>query len=394
MLSHSTIGKKKLKCLRRHQKQLIPRKFMGGKKRQFTPRIRPKRSLFENRTPNSPPQTRLNPPKQFEHRWELDLPLAQRLYQKSGIGMLEQKKYSINHVELIFCFWYRHVPLPESFDFGSLLEINPKLSHEVVLYDELRNGGNILIPVGNLHEREFELPHGSWGAFWDRSLKWQSQNPNGCVKWVHSSDVIDWEEIVEWAKSCISLRLEPILVVIDGEMDVTSYIIQDIEPTGQHLSPESLSEKEVEFIKTNIELAKNTEQGWYVPQHIEAWPLPSFGVEHLSGRFFTCEELDFLRYGQQASQSKKQNLYADLIHRGIMLRPGFKFGCCWRGYSMPMEDEHAPYLIPDIDLLPHNYEALCLALRLSEGVNKEWILPYENKNEGWNYMTLSRWNSS
>jgi len=45
-------------------------------------------------------------------------------------------------------------------------------------------------------------------------------------------------------------------------------------------------------------------------------------------------------------------------------------------------------------LLPHNYEALCLALRLSEGVNKEWILPYENKNEGWNYMTLSRWNSS
>lgn len=201
-------------------------------------------------------------------------------------------------------------------------------------------------------------------------------------------------EIVEWAKSCIALCLEPILVVVDGEMDVTCYLIQDIEPTGQHLSPESLTENEVQFIKTNLELAKSTEQGWYVSKHIDAWPLPSFGVEHLSGRFFTEEEIDFLRYGEQPSQSKKQSLYADLIHRGIMLRPGFKFGCCWRGYSMPMEDEHAPYLIPDIDLLPHNYEALCLSLRLSEGVNKEWILPYRNEHERWNYMTLSRWNSS
>jgi len=59
-----------------------------------------------------------------------------------------------------------------------------------------------------------------------------------------------------------------------------------------------------------------------------------------------------------------------------------------------MEDEHAPYLIPDIDFLPSNFEALCLSLRLSEGVNKSWILPYQIESESWNYMTLSRWNSS
>ena len=394
MLSHSTIGKKKLNFLRRHQKQSICRKSMGGKKRQFTPRIRPKRSLLENRTPNSPPQTGLNPPRQIENRWELDMPLAQRLFQKSGIGVLEQAKYSINHFELIFCFWYRHVPLPESFDFGSLLEQNPKLGHEVVLYDVLRNGGNILIPASNIQKREFELPNGSWGAFWDRSLKWQSDKPTACVQWVHSLDIIDWGEIVNWAKSCIALGYDPILVVIDGEMDVTSYIIQDIEPNGQHLSPESLSENEIRFIKDVLGHVIYSEQGWYISKDIDAWPLPSFGVEHLSGRFFTDEEIDFLRYGERPSQPKKQSLYADLIHRGIMLRPGFKFGCCWRGYSMPMEDEHAPYLIPDIDFLPSNFEALCLSLRLSEGVNKSWILPCQIESESWNYMTLSRWNSS
>ncbi|MDA0716383.1 MAG: hypothetical protein O3A74_07490, partial [archaeon] len=160
---------------------------MGGSSRQFTPRIRPIRSLDESRTPSSPPKSSIEVPKFVDGKWELELPLAQRLYQKSGIGMFQKSKYTINHFELVFCFWYRHVPLPKSFNFEDLIEKHPSLSYEIVIYDVLRNGGNILVPQENLQSREFVLPEDTWGAYWERSMKWQSDVPLGALRWVHSS---------------------------------------------------------------------------------------------------------------------------------------------------------------------------------------------------------------
>lgn len=380
--------------VRRHQKQLSTPMAMGGNSRQFTPRVRPVRSLGEPRTPNAPPQSSIEAPKLVHGKWELDLPLAQRLYQKSGIGMFEQSKFTINHYELVFCFWYRHVPLPKSFHFENLIKEFPSLPYEIVIYDVLRNGGNILVPNENLMHREFVLPAHSWGAFWDRSMKWQSSVPLGALRWVHSSEIIDWNELIDWSTSCFDLGIEALLVVIDGEMDVTSYKIEQLNPFGGHDSPETLDGRSKAELELQLKSIRRTKEGWYLPSQAREWPLPSFGVSHLSGLFFSNEEVEFLRESNNFEKTDKKSLYADLVRRGLMLRPGFKFGCCWRAYSAPMEDEHAPYLIPDIDHLPYNFESLCLSLRLSEGVNKAWAYPYSNIDREWKYMTISRWNSS
>jgi hypothetical protein len=394
MLSHSTIGEFESRLVRRNQKQQPTAMVMGGSGRQFTPRVRPIRSLGEPRTPNSPPQSSIEAPQFVDGKWQLELPLAQRLYQKSGIGLFQQSKYTINHFELVFCFWYRHVPLPESFHFEDLIEKHPSLSYEIVIYDVLRNGGNILVPQENLHDREFVLPENTWGAYWDRSMKWQSDVPLGALRWVHSSDIIDWKNLIAWANLCFELGFEALLVVIDGEMDVTSYKIEQLNPIGSHASIHSLDEDSKSEVQQQIKHLRRTREGWYLPSQIHAWPLPSFGVSQLSGLFFSNEEVEFLQESADVEKTGKKSLYADLVMRGLMLRPGFKFGCCWRAYSAPMEDEHAPYLIPDIEFLPYNFESLCLSLRLSEGVNKAWAYPYLHADEEWKYMTISRWNSS
>ena len=83
-------------------------------------------------------------------------------------------------------------------------------------------------------------------------------------------------------------------------------------------------------------------------------------------------------------------LFNDLMIRGVLLRPGFKFGSRWRVYDTPVGEAHAPWLVQPMEYAPETWEAACLAVRLSEGVHKSWLCALP-QNEKWHYLQMQRW---
>ena len=78
------------------------------------------------------------------------------------------------------------------------------------------------------------------------------------------------------------------------------------------------------------------------------------------------------------------------MSRGVLLRPGFKFGSRWRVYETPVGVAHAPWLVQPVDYAPLTWEGACLAVRLSEGVNKTWLCAQYSQNQ-WHYLHMQRW---
>ena len=85
---------------------------MGGGERTYRPRARTTRSLDEPRSSNSPPAQPIPAPVERGDHWFLPDPVAQRLHQKSALGMRVTDGILMTAEEVMFCHWYRHVPLP------------------------------------------------------------------------------------------------------------------------------------------------------------------------------------------------------------------------------------------------------------------------------------------
>ena len=79
------------------------------------------------------------------------------------------------------------------------------------------------------------------------------------------------------------------------------------------------------------ERAVNVDGGFFIG-HQDEWPLP-VGVPHFSGRFLRPEEHQWL-LGLEAADA---GLCASLMDAGLLLRPGFKYGCRWRAYEEDIE---------------------------------------------------------
>ena len=64
------------------------------------------------------------------------------------------------------------------------------------------------------------------------------------------------------------------------------------------------------------------------------------------------------------------NNFEKIIFAGIK----FKYGCRWRVYSTPIDEDHAPWLMQMQQDAPTDWEGVCLSVRLAEGVNKGWVV--------------------
>ena len=99
---------------------------MGGRERKYTPRARSTRPIGEPRTANAPPGQALEAPVQRGEFWFIPEPLSQRLHQKSALGQATEGGILLTPEEVMFCHWYRHVPLPGGpawFELLSLIHI-------------------------------------------------------------------------------------------------------------------------------------------------------------------------------------------------------------------------------------------------------------------------------
>ncbi len=343
---------------------------MRGRERTYRPRARTTRPLGEPRSANAPPSQPLSPPEKRADGWFIPDPLAQRLHQKSGLGKRTKQGILLTAEEVLFCHWYRHVPLPSDHGwFGAQLHHDGTLLRRIIGMDVLRNGGERVIPVAHLAERFEPFPKHTWAVRWERHESWTSHSGYSQVRLQRTHDPLDWDELDAWVESVNSCGHVAELCVIDDEFDTTVYHLSTCFPHGTHVRHSGLDEERKEALRSACKEAQSVDGGFFLNYPAE-WPLPAIGTPHFSGRYLRNEEHAFLI---RDGHTSVQDLYGALVEQGLLLRPGFKYGCRWRGYEDSIEDAHAPWLIQPLEEAPTNWEEVCLAVRLAEGVNKRWI---------------------
>ena len=372
--------------------QQTARKYMARQNRKFTPRQRTNRPLGSPLTSNLPPAQPLAPPVFVDGNWHILPPLSSRLYQKSAIGLMKSdESIQVSTEEILFCHWHRHVPLPSESWFEEAVQSDPDVIAKCILFDTARSGGELLIPAQNIPPKwEVDIPSSTWALRWNREQVFSKVPPVAHVRWAWTTQEIDWMEMVEWTSWVHGQGMMAEFYVIDEEMDVTMYLLSQAQPKGEQTLWPSLTNSMHRSLSLLWERRIPRGAGWYIPD-AEDWPWDSIGVEHLSGRHLRHEEgmlLDTYLAGSKLDPSL--HLFSDLVNRGVLLRPGFKYGSRWRVYDTPVSVAHAPWLIQPYVNAPQTWEAACLAVRLSEGVHKMWLcaMPY---GEGWFYLHMQRW---
>ena len=306
--------------------------------RKSKPRVRPTRpiGLSNDGAPSKP-----NPiPIPHGDGWFLPEPLSNRLYQKSALGIPTDGGIILNDEEVMFCHWHRHVPITDDW-VDARLANDQNFAHKSVAFDVVRSAGEKVVPRD-----------GKW-LRWSRESHPSKGDPEAEVRWSRARDNFEIHDILNWVEDISSKGLKAELAIVDDEMDVTIYRIGLIEPRGK-IKPATRSD------------------------------YPLLGVDHLSRKFLRQDEIDWI----EGVENQVSNLFSELNSRGLLMRPGFKYGCRWRVYTTPVEEDHAPWLMQMEEDAPDNWEGVCLSVRLAEGVNKGWVLAVNRG--GWRFLLINR----
>lgn len=363
----------------------MAREIMAGRERKYTPRARTTRPIGEARTSNAPPNQPLQPPVNRNGLWFIPEPLSHRLHDKSALGQRTDGGILLSAEEVMFCHWYRHVPLPDGPDwFEKQLMVNEELAKRTIALDVLRNGGERVVPVVHLAARFLSLPAETWAIRWERHEAWTSHPGYSQVRLQRTQDELDWKELHQWVNDVMAIGHVAELCVIDEEFDTTIYHLSMAQPRGSHVLIEDLSESDLTSLRDACRQATPIEGGHFVG-HDSTWPLPAIGLPHFSGRYLRGEEYRAI----MSDERPEDDLYRELLSKGLLLRPGFKYGCRWRAYEEGIEVAHAPWLVQPERDAPKNWEEVCLAVRLAEGVNKRWICAQQS-GDSHSFLNIQR----
>ena len=328
----------------------------------------------------------------MDGEWVIAAPLANRLLQKSGIGKpISGGSITVLPEEIMFCHWYRHLPLPEGDWLEGEIKKDETFLAKSVFLDIAKQGGEVIRQLCHLSDETYaNLPSSTYGLRWHRTTKFQSDKPSAAVRWFMSGDVVDWQELIDWQHEVSKHDLLAEVYVVDEEMDVTMYLLDTENPIGKARTWGDLSEAEVKVVEQLLTAKQFTNEGCFVPNSTD-WPLLDIGVEHFDGRMLRSEEITWLEncLSGTLSQNDEQFAVVDMLNRGLVLRPGFKYGCKWRAYDTGVGEAHAPWLIQPSDSAASTWEEVCLSVRLAEGVNKRWTR-IEVLNDSVSYFSIRR----
>ncbi len=360
---------------------------MVRQRRKFKPRARTSRKLDLDST-DFDERLKIQAPIEDGKFWRIPPPLSIRLYEKSALGHRnEDSSITLTASEVLFCHWHRHVPLPSKGWLESELLKNPRLIYEAIIMDVGRNGGEMIVP--SIHRPESEQL--AWGVRWHRDRNHQKERYQSSVAIATTHDQLDWSRLLDWCRKSNGLDVDAELFVIDDELDVTMYKIDLIHPEGDLPCWKNLSQQEKDKFLENWNNKTPTESGSYV-RHSEPWSWDQIGIEHMSGRVLRQEEDTYVEQmiTKEEEPSSVSLLMHNLLGRGLLLRPGFKYGCRWRVYDGDLNESHAPWLIQPKNEASSTWEGVCLSVRLAEGVHKQWVCAIPDE-DGWNYLRIQRW---
>ena len=258
---------------------------MGGGERTYRPRARTTRLLDEPRSSNSPPAQPIPAPIERDGFWFLPDPVAQRLHQKSALGLRVSDGILLTAEEVMFCHWYRHVPLPNEHWLEEELQKNPRLIYEAIIMDSGRNGGEMIVP--SIHRPQIKH-HLAWGVRWHRDRNHLKEMPQASISIAATHDELDWDELLDWCVKAKQMNVDAELFVIDEELDVTMYKLMLIEPKGDRMTWDDLNQNQKGEFMESWSNRTNTDHGSYV-RHEQPWVWNQIGIEHMSGRVLRQE---------------------------------------------------------------------------------------------------------
>ncbi len=360
--------------------------IMGRQSRKYNPRTRTKRPVGLQVDADQSPVKQHPYPQKTGNRWFLPNPLAARLHQKSGLGIVVDNGIELLPIEVLFCHWNRHVPVENNW-VSEMITNDPDFIAKSVVFDVSRSGGEIVIPIANSSsDRDISK---SFAIKWSRNQSHFKNEPISHIRWFWASSNVDWDELKMWVDEVISLNCIPEIFVIDDEMDITMYRINYDNLSGNQKTWDDLTNQEIASISKSIGNFKATESGCYLPDTTN-WPLSSIGVEHLSGINLRDEEINWVKSKLVNDNDDNHDLFSYLTDSGCILRPGFKYGCKWRVYDDEVSNSHAPWLLQPYSDAPQSWEKLCLSVRLAEGVHKKWVCGFFNGGN-WQFLNIKRW---
>lgn len=362
---------------------------MARQNRRYKPRVRSTRPIGPDVVKELPGKKPFQRPTFDGKNWTLKPPLATRLFEKSAIGRRNSDgTISLTSAEVLYCHWHRSVPLPSLDWLEKEFERNPNLLNEAVILDIGRRGGEMVVPSENL---EIDTPFSSWGVRWGNNQNRFKEPCQAYVKMASTNDEFSWNDVFDWCIQSSKNNVLAELYVIDDELHVTGYRVDMIQPEGSNKRWTELSEKSQQFVEECWAKKRVLEKGAYLPYDGD-WPWSQIGFDHMSGRVLRGEEFEYVQtcLDDKISSDSDIVLMDDLLSRGLLVRPGFKFGCKWRVYDGDLEESHAPWLIQPVQHASTTWEGVCLSIRLAEGVHKEWVCAIYSDNR-WNYLRIKRW---
>lgn len=170
-----------------------------------------------------------------------------------------------------------------------------------------------------------------------------------------------------------SIALPAVVAVVDGDGDVTYYMLNSSEPRGE-------SESHV-HIKNPRPAGKRV----FLLEDFDS--MGTFGKNE--GRFahLSIYEAKYLEPGMNLKINDEiYAVYKDLRDRGLIVKSGFKYGTHFRVYEKSIE-EHSRYLV---HVVPRREEMqrVSRAVRLAHGVRKELLLA-RITGKGVRYLSIS-----
>nr|AIF05992.1 tRNA splicing endonuclease [uncultured marine group II/III euryarchaeote KM3_18_D06] len=314
--------------------------------------------------------------------WVLDGPAAQRLHDKSALGRPHtNNRLLLADSEVLFCSRHRHLKLTEGW-----LEERAKerdgLLHETAALESMRVPGEKVVLAQNIHHlvKEQIVSEGSWAFRWSRNDKVRKNDPTSEVIWVRDDEPIVWLDLHRWASEVGALGRIAEVLIVDDEMGVTTYRVQVCDPKG---TMKGFDESELsQYLDSLIE---DSSSGALLPGESEM--AKQIGAPIPEGTWIDRDEIRLL--SGTKDEVATSNLLRDVLMRGLLPRPGFKYGTRWRLYDGPIGEDHAPWLLQPEWLAPSDWAQACLSARLATGVNKTWLCGF-NHNETWHYLGLVR----
>ena len=312
--------------------------------------------------------------------WIYEGPAADRLWQKSAIGRpAGEGKLELSPAETLFVHYHRHLDLPTNNWMNDALNQNSMLLQEYSILEALRVPGNKIVLSQNMELFSQQIHANSWAARWTSNTHPRNSKAISEIRWFHESDKLDATELHLWTIEVINTGRIPEILVVDEEFSVVTYQLSLENPTG------SFEGNETTDSLANLSDGITSADGMLFPS--EDWKIQQLGVPTTEGIHLdsiTCEIIQGLNPISEGAM-----ILSDLLNRGLVIRPGFKYGTRWRCYDKPLGEDHAPFLVVLPKDAPRDWAGACLASRLASGVNKIWLHPV-GQGKSWNYLAITR----